>query len=244
MGTKMLRRPANIQRFRMSMVLTPHEARVIACLIEKEITTPEQYPLSLNALTNACNQKSNRDPVLNLDEVTVQQTLDGLIKKYLVSDQTGYGSRVPKFQHRFCNTEYGTLRFSPQELGIVCELLLRGPQTPGELRSRAGRLCRLNDVGDVEAALKQLAEREDGPYVARLPREPGKRESRYAQLFCGEVIAALDDAEDATEGQSNIVARSAGAQRIEELEQRVTALEAELRALRLLVDAPGEPSKE
>lgn len=222
----------------MSIVLTPHEARVIACLIEKEITTPEQYPLSLNALTNACNQKSNRDPVLDLDEATVQQTLDGLIRKYLVSDQTGYGSRVPKFQHRFCNTEYGTLKFSPQELGIVCELLLRGPQTPGELRSRASRLCRLNDVGDVEAALKQLAEREDGPYVARLPREPGKRESRYAQLFCGEVIAAIDDAEAETEVQSNIVARSAGAQRIEELEQRVTALEAELRALRQLLDAP------
>ena len=114
----------------MTIELTAHEARVIGCLIEKEITTPEQYPLSLNALTNACNQKSNRDPVLELGESTVQETLDQLAKKYLVSTQTGYGSRVTKFQHRFCNTEYGTLKFTPQELGIVCELLLRGPQTP------------------------------------------------------------------------------------------------------------------
>ncbi len=121
----------------MTIELSPNEARVIGCLLEKEITTPEQYPLSLNALTNACNQKSNREPVLDLDETTVQQTLDQLIRKYLVSEESGYGSRVAKYRHRFCNTEYGTLKFSPQELGIVCELLLRGPQTPGELRSRA-----------------------------------------------------------------------------------------------------------
>lgn len=115
----------------MTIEFTPNEARVIGCLIEKEITTPEQYPLWLNALTNACNQKSNRDPVLDLDETTVQQTLDQLIKKYLVSEESGYGSRVAKYRHRFCNTEYGNLKFTPQELGIVCELLLRGPQTPG-----------------------------------------------------------------------------------------------------------------
>jgi uncharacterized protein YceH (UPF0502 family) len=172
--------------------LTLHETRVIGCLIEKEITTPEQYPLSLNALTNACNQKSNRDPVLDLDEVAVQQVVDGLIKKFHVSEQSGYGSRVPKFQHRFCNTHYGTLKFSPQELGIVCELFLRGPQTPGELRSHASRLCRFGDVTEVEAVLIQLAQREDGPYVVRLPREPGKRESRYAHLFSGEVSGAED----------------------------------------------------
>ena len=116
---------------------------------------------------------------------------------------------------------------------------MRGPQTPGELRSRASRLCRLNDVGDVEAALKQLAEREDGPYVARLPREPGRRESRYAQLFCGEVIGAVSPAPTFAEGAaSGLDAGPANAERIEELEQRVTALEAELRALRQLIDAP------
>jgi uncharacterized protein len=97
----------------MTIEFSPYEARIIGCLLEKEITTPEQYPLSLNALTNACNQKSNRDPVLYLDETTVQQTLDGLNKKYLVSEESGYGSRVAKYRHRFCNTEYGTLKFSP-----------------------------------------------------------------------------------------------------------------------------------
>ena len=115
----------------MNIELTLHETRVIGCLIEKEITTPEQYPLSLNALTNACNQRSNRDPVLDLDETDVQQGVDGLIRKYYVSEQSGYGSRVPKFQHRFCNSNYGTLKFSPQVLGIVCALFLRGLQTPG-----------------------------------------------------------------------------------------------------------------
>jgi uncharacterized protein len=219
----------------MSITLTPLEARVIGCLIEKEITTPEQYPLSLNALTNACNQKSNRDPVLELDEVTVQQTVDQLIKKYLVSDHTGYGSRVTKFQHRFCNTEYGTLKFSPQELGIVCELLLRGAQTPGELRSRASRLCRLNDVTEVEAALKQLAAREDGPYVARLPREPGKRESRYMHLFGSEPveIADEDDVLD-TAMPASATGESRG-----RLEQRVAALEAEVAALKQRLDELG-----
>ncbi len=138
----------------MNPELTLHETRVIGCLIEKEITTPEQYPLSLNALTNACNQKSNRDPVLDLDEATVQQLVDQLTKKRLVSEQSGYGNRVPKFQHLFCNTNFGTLKFSPQELAIVCELFLRGPQTPGELRSRASRLCRFGDVTEVEAVAR------------------------------------------------------------------------------------------
>ena len=121
----------------MNIQLTPHEARVIGCLIEKEVTTPDQYPLSLNALTNACNQKSNRDPVMTLDERLVQDTVDGLVKKRLVSEKTGFGSRVVKYQHRFCNTDFGELRFSEQELGIVCVLLLRGAQTPGELRTRS-----------------------------------------------------------------------------------------------------------
>jgi len=212
----------------MTVELSPNEARVIGCLIEKEITTPEQYPLSLNALTNACNQKSNRDPVLDLDETTVQQTLDGLNKKYLVSEESGYGSRVAKYRHRFCNTEYGTLKFSPQELGIVCELLLRGPQTPGELRSRASRLCPLSDVTEVEAALDALARREDGPFVARLPREPGKRESRYAHLFSGDV--AVEEVSEATK-------QSLGTVTSLNLEQRVAALEAEVAELKLLLNA-------
>ena len=214
----------------MTIELTPHEARIIGCLIEKEITTPEQYPLSLNALTNACNQKSNRDPVLDLDEATVQQTADQLIKKYLVSTQTGYGSRVTKYQHRFCNTEYGNLKFSPRELGIVCELLLRGPQTPGELRSRASRLCPLKDVSEVDAALHSLAEREDGPFVVQLPREPGKRESRHAHLLSGEVVGAADD-----EHQQEAPARRT--ENSGQLEQRVANLETEVAELKELLAA-------
>jgi uncharacterized protein YceH (UPF0502 family) len=211
----------------MAIELSPHEARVIACLIEKEITTPEQYPLSLNALVNACNQRSNRDPVLELDEATVQQTVDQLVKKYLISEHSGFGSRVAKYQHRFCNTNYGTLKFSPAELAIVCELLLRGPQTPGELRSRASRMCPLKDVGEVEAALESLARREDGPFVVRLPREPGRRESRYAHLFSGEVAG----------DEEAFVAAPAAAKSasLQQLEERVSRLEAELADLKALV---------
>jgi uncharacterized protein YceH (UPF0502 family) len=212
----------------MNIELSSHEARVIGCLIEKEITTPEQYPLSLNALVNACNQKSNRDPVLELDETAVQQTLDQLVKRYLASEHGGFGSRVAKYQHRFCNSEYGKLQFTPQELGIVCELLLRGPQTPGELRSRASRLCPLKDVGEVEHALDSLARREDGPFVVRLPREPGKRESRYAHLFSGEVAGADDN--------ELPLASAAAATGISQLEQRVAQLEAEMAEIKVLLE--------
>lgn len=215
----------------MTTVLSAHEARVIGCLIEKEITTPEQYPLSLNALTNACNQKSNRDPVLELDESIVRQILDGLNRKYLVNEESGYGSRVAKYRHRFCNTEYGVLKFSPQELGIVCELLLRGPQTPGELRSRAGRLCPFKDVTEVEAVLDALARREDGPFVARLPREPGKRESRYVHLFSGEIDESLASGAGDSPA-TNSMDRG-------QLEQRVAQLESEVAELKALLGRHG-----
>lgn len=174
----------------MNIRLTPDEARVIGVLMEKEITTPDQYPLSLNALTNACNQKSNRDPLLQLDEVTVRQVVDGLVKRHMVSERTGFGSRVTKYQHRLCNTEYAALKFSLQEFAIVCELLLRGPQTPGELRNHADRLCKFGDMSTVESALNSLLDRDDGPFVTRLPREAGRRESRYVHLFSGDVHPA------------------------------------------------------
>jgi uncharacterized protein YceH (UPF0502 family) len=207
--------------------LTPYEARVIGALIEKEITTPDQYPLSLNALTAACNQKSNRDPVLELDEATVQQTVDGLVKKYLVSNQSGYGSRVTKYQHRFCNTAFGDLKLSPQELGIVCELLLRGPQTPGELRTRAERLCKFGDVGEVEAVLANLMER-DEPLVVKLPRESGKRESRYAHLFGGDL-----QGEKISEGESREAEfQGSERERLDALEQRVRELRRDIDVLR------------
>jgi uncharacterized protein YceH (UPF0502 family) len=218
----------------MNIELSLYETRVIGCLIEKEITTPEQYPLSLNALANACNQRSNRDPVLDLDEVSVQQIVDGLIRKFHVNEHGGFGSRVPKFQHRFCNTNYGTLKFSPQELGVVCELFLRGPQTPGELRSRASRLCRFADVMEVEAVLTQLAQREDGPFVVRLPREPGKRESRYAHLFSGDVSGETggDPGPETAAGFAGMQGESS---RLSLIEQRVADLEAEIAALKKLV---------
>jgi uncharacterized protein len=216
----------------MNIELTPLETRVIGCLIEKQITTPEHYPLSLNALTNACNQKSNRDPVLDLAEADVQAVVDGLVRRFHVSEHGGFGSRVAKYQHRFCNTEYGSLNFSAQELAIVCELFLRGPQTPGELRSRASRLGHFNDVGEVEAALERLARRDDGPFVVRLPREPGRRESRYAHLFSGEPVMAVDPV---AAGQGSVVPADPAASapgRLERLEQRVTELEALVASLR------------
>src|ERR1700750_2484593 len=162
----------------MKVELTPLEARVIGCLIEKQITTPDQYPLSLNALVNACNQKSNRDPLMNLDEPTVQGTLDGLSRKHLTVEKCGFGSRVPKYQHRFCNTEFGSLKLDSQELAIICELLLRGPQTPGELRTRASRMASFPETTEVEAALARLRDRADGPFVVQLAREPNRRDSR------------------------------------------------------------------
>jgi uncharacterized protein YceH (UPF0502 family) len=211
----------------MKIELASNEARIIGCLIEKEVTTPDQYPLSLNALTNACNQKTNREPVLELSEAEVQQSVDSLMKKYLVSDKSaGYGGRVTKYKHRFCNTEFGSLKFSKQELGIICVLLLRGAQTPGELRSRTNRLCEFPDGSAVESALKNLMEREDGPFVVRLTRAPGEREARYAHLFSGIPSAAAAGDEPQLE-------ESAGAARSSEtLGERVRLLEESVRQLR------------
>ena len=219
----------------MEMHLDPHEARVIGCLIEKQITTPDQYPLSLNALTSACNQKSNRDPLLALDETTVQQVLDGLSRRHMVMEKSGFGSRVPKYQQRFCNTEFSDLQFTPQELAVVCELLLRGPQTPGELRSRASRMAEISDVAQVEQALEALAQRPSGALVVRLPREPGRRESRYAHLFSGaaaaDAVAAVAAAAPA-EPAGAMPAGRPNAQRMDALEEEVRALRAELDDLR------------
>ncbi|NLR37428.1 YceH family protein [Aeromonas hydrophila] len=208
----------------MELVLGPLEARVIGCLIEKEICTPDQYPLSLNALVNACNQKSNREPVLELSELDIRAVVDELIRKRLVVNTAGFNARVPRYQHRFCNTEFGELKFTAQELGIICELLLRGPQTPGELRSRTNRLCSFDDVTQVDAVLAKLAEQ--GPYVVKLPREPGKRESRYAHLFSGEVdLQALAESAPASSYASP------AADRLTALEEEVERLKAQLQLL-------------
>jgi hypothetical protein len=216
----------------VNIELTALEARVIGCLIEKAITTPDQYPLSLNALTNACNQKSNRDPIMDLDERTVQQTVDGLARKHLILEKSGFGSRVPKYQHRFCNTGFGAPTFTPLETAIVCELLLRGPQTPGELKTRTARMAEANDVSDVENALLNLATREDGPYVAQLPREPGRRDSRYAHLFSGDVeipespVPAAASAESRPRPQHDRIGRLE--ELVEELRRELDELKAKL----------------
>jgi uncharacterized protein len=199
--------------------LSLYETRVIGCLIEKAITTPEQYPLSINSLTNACNQKSNRDPVLDLSEQIVQDTVDGLVKKFQISRVQG--GRVTKYQHRFCNSEFGSLQLSDKTVGILCELFLRGPQTPGELRTHTERLCPSSDVNDVEAELERLMA-QDEPLVTKLPREPGKRESRYAHLFSGEPPSPTLLVEEVRDKKSSLQ------ERVETLEQYVAELQEKL----------------
>lgn len=206
----------------MSSQLSALEARVIGCLIEKEITTPEYYPLTLNSLVAACNQKSNRDPVVNLSDSEVQDIVEGLITRHLISDESSFNSRTSKYQHRFCNTEFGDLKLSKQELAVICCLLLRGPQTPGELRTRTNRLCHFSDVKQTEAILEQLLERK---LVVKLAREPGKRESRYQHLFSGDVeVMEVTSAHQPTSALSQT--------RMEEIENEVALLREELHQLR------------
>lgn len=212
----------------MNILLTPLETRVIASLIEKAITTPDQYPLSLNALTAACNQKNNREPVLALSQEAVQEALDSLLKKHLILEKSGFGSRVPKYQHRFCNTGFGSLDFNPVQTALLCELMLRGPQTPGELRTRAARMAPIADLTTAEQALQALASREDGPFVVQLPREPGRRDSRYAHLFNGDIDLATLPTSLPEQLATPLAAESATT----DLQTRVTALEAEVAALK------------
>ncbi|EMK5829921.1 YceH family protein [Citrobacter sedlakii] len=204
----------------MKYELTATEARVIGCLLEKQVTTPEQYPLSVNGVVTACNQKTNREPVMNLSEHEVQEQLDTLVKRHFLRTVSGFGNRVTKYEQRFCNSEFGNLKLSPAEVALVTTLLLRGAQTPGELRSRASRMYEFSDMAEVDATLEQLATREDGPYVVRLAREPGKRESRFMHLFCGEVD------EQALASDAGVSAASG------DLLARVEALESEVAELR------------
>jgi uncharacterized protein YceH (UPF0502 family) len=213
----------------MKQILSALDARIIACLIEKQITTPDQYPLSLNALTNACNQKSNRDPEMQLEEREVQTGVDALVRKSIIIERSGFGSRVPKYQQRFCNTEFSELKFTPQELAIVCELLLRGPQTPGELRTRASRMAAFSDVSEVESALESLMRREPHALVVRLPRQPGRRDSCYAQLFTGDIATGADVGPDPVGTNADLP------QARESIEVRLTRMEAEIRSLQIAI---------
>ncbi len=169
--------------------LTEIEVRVLGSLIEKDITTPDYYPLSLNALVNACNQKNNRDPIMSLDEDSVRHALGSLQEKRLAGPAGGADSRVTKYEHRLQEV----FNFDRREIAVICVLLLRGPQTPGELRGRTDRMYRFEALDDVQATLQRLMEREP-PLVAVLPRQPGTKEFRYVHLFAGDASKYLIDA--------------------------------------------------
>jgi uncharacterized protein YceH (UPF0502 family) len=208
--------------------LSLHETRILGALIEKEHTTPDSYPLSLNALTVACNQKSNRDPVLKLSQDEVQNCVDALVKKRLVINDENSGSRSAKIRHRFCNTEFSKWKFSPQQLAIITILFLRGPQTPGELRTRTGRLCNFNDVHEVESVLTELINHELHPFVIKLAREPGQSACRYAHLFSGPVTLTAPNTPNASGPDT---ANNDTADRLNSLEQEVSELKAQLAEL-------------
>jgi len=226
----------------MLIQLTPIQARLIGVLLEKEVTTPDQYPLSLNGLTLGCNQKSNREPVMNLSESDVQNVLDELRDKKLILEHTGSGSRVVKYKHRFCNTEFSDLKFSRQQLAIVCVMLLRGPQTPGELRTRSNRLAEFENVDEVEATLNKLHDLNGEQLVVKLDREPGKRDSRYAHLFSGdEGLKVVSQAQASMNSIQDTSATSPQAlERITQLELQVAALTSQLEQLQEVVDILSE----
>ena len=215
----------------MSLNLTANEARVIGCLMEKAVVTPEQYPLTLNALTNACNQKSARDPVMSLQQGVVQRTVRDLEAKHLVRIEENFKSRVEKYIQRFCNTRFSDYQFDPAQYAIVCLLLLRGAQTPGELRARSGRLHEFTDNGAVVDTLDGLMAREGGPLVVRLPRAPGRKDSEYMHLFCGPVNIE----QHARDSEAATADRSRDRVSVTELAERVSALETELAELRALL---------
>ncbi|CAM3893126.1 hypothetical protein VA7868_03281 [Vibrio aerogenes CECT 7868] len=211
----------------MKYELNTVEARVIGCLLEKSVTTPDYYPLTLNSLTTACNQKSNREPVMSLSEAEVLDAVESLTERRLVSDESGFNQRTSKYQHRFCNTEFGDLQLDDQELGFICCLLLRGAQTPGELRTRTNRMCSLSDVKEAESVLERLIEK---GFVVSLPREAGKREIRYRQTF------TPDDGNSSSGEAMHSLALDAEPGRLELLEQEVSDLRAELQALKEVVN--------
>lgn len=209
----------------MKYQLSATEARVIGCLLEKQVTTPEQYPLSINGVVTACNQKTNREPVMNLSEHEVQDLLDTLVKRHYLRTVSGFGNRVTKYEQRFCNSEFGDLKLTSAEVALVTTLLLRGAQTPGELRGRAERMHKFADMAEVESALENLAQREDGPYVVRLPREPGKRESRYMHRFSGDVETLINVVEAVSPSSDELSARVEALEiDVAELKQRLNSL--------------------
>ncbi|MEM7503617.1 MAG: DUF480 domain-containing protein [Pseudomonadota bacterium] len=210
--------------------LSDVEARVIGCLIEKSVVTPDQYPLTLSSLTNACNQKTSRDPIMSLDQGTVQRTVRDLERKNLARVDENFRGRAERYVQRFCNTRYSDLQFEPPALAIVCLLLLRGAQTPGELRSRSGRLHTFADTEEVLQTLRTLMADQDEPIVARLPMTAGRRDHEYMHLFYGPIDSAPMAARSPVDPQATPRGR-------DELEERVAELEKEVKALRELVSS-------
>ena len=205
----------------MEIVLNNVEARVLGALIEKDITTPDYYPLSLNALVNACNQKNNREPVMSLDENAVRDALSGLQESNLAGPARGADSRVTKYEHRLQEV----FNFSRGETAVLCVLLLRGPQTPGELRGRTERMHQFEDLDAVQASLQKLMQREP-PLATVLPRQPGTKESRYAHLLSGEVEVG------ATPPPAVATSHSSDDERVERLEEQVATLREDVRELK------------
>ncbi len=208
------------------MTLTDIEARILGCLVEKSLTTPAQYPLTLNSLMLACNQKTSREPVTDYDESTVARGLSELQKKSLAYSKSESGNRVPKFGHRVENLMQGG---TSQEIGAICVMLLRGPQTPGEIKTRTDRLCEFESTAQVELVLNALSARTDGPFVARLARQSGQKETRFQQLFTGPAPKQDVPIATAPKVPSENAAAPTFAERIMILENRVAALEAKIK---------------
>ena len=210
----------------MKPELSAEEARVLGCLMEKSVTTPNQYPLTLNALTNACNQKSARNPVMSLSKGEVQRTVRGLDDKNLVRIEENFKSGVDKYYQRLCNSRYGQYQFEPADFAIICLLLLRGPQTPGELRSNGARLHTFADNAEVQESLQRLQEDHDDPLVVQLPRTPGRKDSEFTHLLAGPVdIEAYK--REAQSAKSASPSRSS----VSDLEERLDRLEAQVAEL-------------
>ena len=212
----------------MQQTLDEQEARVVGCLIEKSLTTPDQYPMTLNALTNACNQKSARSPVMSMSQGEVQHTIRALEEKHLVVTEENFKSRSEKYSQRFCGTRYSGHQFDAAQVAAVCLLLLRGPQTPGELRARSGRLHTFADNSDVVVTLNSLMEGDGEPLLVKLPRTPGRKDSEYMHLFCGPVNVEAH----VSQVQSAAAAGSTGRVSSADLLERVEKLEAEVAQLK------------
>ena len=218
------------------ITLSAEQCRIIGVMLEKETTTPEQYPLSPNGILIGCNQKSNREPVMSLSEGDIQNLIDELVQiNQLMVDQKA-SSRVNKYFHRFCNTEFGSLQFTPQQRAIICVLLLRGPQTPGELRTRTNRLADFSDVSEVEATLNELQELNGQVLVKKLAREPGKRDSRYVHLLSDFDETSFIQAADTQTKPTSLEDKAQLAERVIELEQQVAALTEQMARLTELLD--------